>query len=363
MKDSGPRAGEADEPRIPRPRWQFSGRRGVPVHRRDRATDALPREIQRAVIDLARERVGRDQAEQAATAAAPHEPPVAAAAIPVERRSGSEERAAGDDVATTSPDEVPAAPPLEQPAEPARPKRRRLFGIGRAAEDTPPAIEPLMATTSSLASDDPAAPEPTPTAGSGPGEDEPELPIDVPQPPEPQPALAEPQPAHAEPQPAHAGAEVGMPASESVEPDPPAVSSSPVFDAPQPDPPPPSAGLDSAGQAAWELGRAPILTEQLRGLPAREDADSTEPAPAEAPEPAAASRPEPIALLDEPLFPPRDQRGLRSIRRGEPADGEPPRLEIGTSRAEARRRIQSRRARLEALVSDLAQLSADDTDR
>jgi hypothetical protein len=67
MTDSASTPSTDPEPSAPRPAWRFSGRRGTPVHLREKAATALPKDIVETVTQLARERSG----ERATPATAP----------------------------------------------------------------------------------------------------------------------------------------------------------------------------------------------------------------------------------------------------------------------------------------------------
>jgi hypothetical protein len=153
MKDSAPNPPEAPATPIERPTWRFSGRRGTPVHMRERTPATLPPEIRQAVVKLAREQAGESAStapKQSARAASStlnlggsaerSAPPVAGAPMPVERRTRSSEPE--QPVTTTPLEAVPAPEPMDSATPP----------LVEAVADTPatdatPATEP-DATTS-----------------------------------------------------------------------------------------------------------------------------------------------------------------------------------------------------------------------
>ncbi|MCB0878057.1 MAG: hypothetical protein KDC46_03655 [Thermoleophilia bacterium] len=140
MSESGShKQSSADQP-VERPQWRFSGRRGTPVHLREQAPATLPREIQQAIVQMARERSG----EVAAAAATEQQqatttqqranrpkmylgvaaesrgdgqsPPVAGAPMPVERRTNrrdSDTPGASPTIIGTA--EVPTPPVVVEP--------------------------------------------------------------------------------------------------------------------------------------------------------------------------------------------------------------------------------------------------------
>jgi hypothetical protein len=410
---------ETPEAPVERPSWRFSGRRGTPVHMRERTPATLPPEIKQMVAQMAREHAGEQQAQaegaapkpkQASKRAAtstlrlPHDearqsPPVAGAPLPVERRTRSE---AGDAVVSTTPiDAVPAPQQLPVPdevvalamtadAEPAaadqretkarakaRAKaereaaeqaegKRRLFARGRevdpAAEEI--AVEPVAEVEPTAA--EPIAAVEAITAVEAMADAMAERTAESQATPSPEPYLLE--------------------AIDHA----PSATTEPVVT------PDPAIALEAANQAAWELGRLPFLLPQS----AFDEPASAEPVaaslddepiveldiprarteqpellrtldwapvdPAAGPAPLTAEIPKhappaEIAALGEPLHVPRREPADRlSARAGT-------RVELGHGRgtldsADARRRVVERRAQLDQVVAELATLAARHAD-
>lgn len=121
MKDSARTQQDESTSPVARPTWRFSGRRGTPVHQREQAPQTLPPEIRKAVTQLARERAGesapaadarpvRTSSELKLGRQDHRTPPVAAAPMPVERRN----RDVAEPAVPTS--HIPAATaPTEEP--------------------------------------------------------------------------------------------------------------------------------------------------------------------------------------------------------------------------------------------------------
>jgi hypothetical protein len=414
MTDSERTQPETPDAPVERPSWRFSGRRGTPVHMRERTPATLPPEIKQMVAQMAREHAGEQQAEASAqakpaparraatsTLRLPHDearqsPPVAAAPMPVERRTRTE---ASDAVVSTTPAEAVPAPEelpvssevaalaADEPIVPESPApvaeaapenqrdakarakarakaereaaeqaegKRRLFAAGRVVdpevEDV--AVEPIVAEVEPI-------------------------------------AVAEPS-VDTAPEPARVVA-TGEYLIEAPE-DPAATSDAPSI-APEP-----AIALEAATQAAWELGRLPFLlpqsafdepsTPEPAGTPAaaadepiveldipRARTEQPEllhpiawapvdrdpaPAPLDADVPRR-SAPSEIAALGEPLHVPRREPSERlSSRAGT-------RVEQGHGRgtldsADARRRVVERRAQLDQVVAELAALASRHAD-
>ncbi len=220
---------------IERPTWRFSGRRGTPVHMRDQPSEALPREIRKAIVELTKERSEGRAA-----------PPVAAAPPPVERRAGRFSETA----AAVGTPHVPAATPTAA-STPTMPTE--------APESNPEPATPQPAQSSNAASRSRSArrkkakarakakakaargAQERVLAGDAEVEIEVETPAVV--------ATAEP---------------IAEPVAEPVETEP-IETAEPV--ASSIEWPPAIAGAEASRQAAWELGRLPILLDG--SLPAR----------------------------------------------------------------------------------------------
>lgn len=403
---SDPRSTKQSEPESPieRPTWRFSGRRGTPVHLREQAPATLPREIQQAIVQMARERTpetpaatadtpskaaGRAVDVQLADAHAARtegqSPPVAGAAVPRERRAS---RAPAPDAVTTSPIAGTATEPTAATEEPAVTAESAVTAEPAVdAERTEPSaassgtaqiadtVRESDATTDSqiettpLVEADADAAKPVIPAGKkksrskakarakarakakakAKASDKPskrstgerrllaqdrEVPLDEAAAIEPAPPKQEPTPA---PSPAPTPAAPVEPAAVDELPDDPfapAATWEPAASPTAPIPPhDPVAGSEAARQAAWELGRLPILLEQTTG-PSH---DAPEADPERELEPAAlepSSTPETPAAATPPRATPREDesrgwkpRVTRPIRERQPQVQQPAELQ------------------------------------
>jgi hypothetical protein len=421
MKDSAPKTTEAPATPKERPSWRFSGRRGTPVHMREQAPANLPPEIRQAVAQMAREQVSAHATGRPGEAGAPRaaatstlklggsgtqSPPVAGAPMPVERRTRSE--ASDQPVTTTPPEAVPAPEPMPAP------EFEQLDTTPPPLDEPTATSETAEATATVETETTPEQPTTAPTATAA-GDEEQLSPAE----------RRKRAKARAKAR-AKSGKETEAerkrrifatgrevdPATEQVaiEPTPPAPTPEPtpepVAEAPTtpepttPEPleptsdiedidlgvapaaavdratPEPVAGSEMASQAAWELGRLPILlapaakaaapppldeqpipeleipaadnTSRMAPMAWQPVGPSPEPAPIETGAPRMPV-PSSIARLDTPLYAPpiRRQHGA--------AEGD------GDSRArdagEARARIARRRRELDELVQSLGELT------
>jgi hypothetical protein len=281
MTDSTTTQQQGPDSPIERPSWRFSGRRGTPVHLREQTPATLPREIRQVITQMSRERTsaGSTATQPTSSSARPdvsftapdrtgsaQNPPVAAAPMPIERRDRSRPKpdaVTSSPIITSSPESsepVNAASDLpssataaarepeslaEQPKPTDRKRRSKAKARAKArarakaksqsrvlAHDRdvpvtePVAVEPIVTepTTTEPAATEPVVAEPIVATDTSANVGD-SLPDDVF-------AVIE--------SPVEAGSEDGTPTV-----------------------PDPTIGVESAQQAAWELGRLPILLEPL----------------------------------------------------------------------------------------------------
>jgi hypothetical protein len=338
----------APEQPIQRPLWRFSGRRGTPVHLREETPATLPKEIRQAIVQMAKERlVPQAAAPEQATGTGQdvqpgQAPPVAAAALPVERRG---ERDSAPDAVTTSPILPPSAAtepeatqapaPVETP--PAKPKsgpRPILAGDREVARTEAVSIEPAPPNVPAVDPVAPAAATQQPDLPPGPATaQDPSVPDQLPA------AVFESTTADE-----HAAAVAG---------------------------PDPMGAIELGRQAAWELGRLPILLHVTSQPPAPAPA-AERPAPVELQptqwrpvgtdrqpatiDPADAAQPMPGPGRRPTQSPTRSQ-GLPARAR----DGAPLTPPPATRDEQARDRAARRRRDLDQVVNALAGLTASRT--
>lgn len=373
MTDSTtPKQLNAPDSPVQRPSWRFSGRRGTPVHLRDQAPAAR----------AARPNMSFTEAPSAAVqhaSSAQQSPPVAAAPVPVERRARTERQ---PDTVTPSPIIPPAttsaeaSKPLEAPAElhaqtvepqgtkptpssaptPSRKRTARAKAKAKAKARAKAQSKPrLLARDRTASPTEPVAIEPAPL----------------------KPAAVEPvavEPVAVEPTVADLPAAIFAP-----------LTTSPIDDAPKStvDYPTPSTGIEAGRQAAWELGRLPILLEPqieppveqsiepIIELPREPEASSStpepttlqpinwrhvgrNPAPAPIPLESDDARPTPpsIEQLSQPLLSSGARAGARASNMS--TDDRAPAVRA----AQARHQVSRRRRDLDALVDKLAGIGA-----
>jgi hypothetical protein len=325
----------APEQPIERPRWRFSGRRGTPVHLREQAPTTLPREIRQAIVQMAREHSapqGVPQEQAPGTVQPGQAPPVAGAAVPVERRS---ERASAPDSVTTSPIAPPSAavaapPPTDAPADAQAPTDAAPELADAAAQaSTPPAKpkngpRPILAGDREVPRTEAIAIEPGPAGSESAATTLP-------------PAIDQDQQAPDQlPAAAFASFPTDVPAAGVAGPG-------------------PMGAVELGRQAAWELGRLPILLHVEPQMPASRAPGHLEPTQWRSvdttTQPAASiPTPEPAKRLSAQKFVARAREDSRST---------PPPSERA---AQARERASRRRRDLDQVVHALAGFTGSRTD-
>lgn len=126
---------------VDRPSWRFSGRRGTPVHLREKTDGPLPREIREALVEITRER--SQSSSKASSELKLPTSPVSAAPVPVERRSP---RTPAPDAVSTYSIAAPSTSPKPVEATPA----------DLELKSTPPSVAPPQAPEAATSDTDTA---------------------------------------------------------------------------------------------------------------------------------------------------------------------------------------------------------------